>query len=263
MSSSPLRATTRSWLLVPGGSIISAVAKLTVIPPNVAPSITAQPQSRTIVAGRTAIFSVTATGTAPLSYQWRLNRNNVSGATSSGLLLSNAQLSDAGDYTVVVGNPYGSVTSQVAVLTVQPPHELPAGIVVPWGSNQYGETNVPAGLSNVVAISTLGLHNLALKRDGTVVGWGDDENGQTNVPVGLSNVMAIGAGRYHSLALKNDGTVVGWGSNGKGQISPPPGLNNVQAIAAGFEHSLALRTDGTVVVWGGSPNYGETNQPPG
>ena len=251
-----------------GPPATSQVATLTITQPGVAPSITVQPQSRTNLAGTTATFSVAASGSAPLVYQWRkggsdLSDGRVSGATTPTLTLACVQIYQGGDYTVVVSNLAGSVTSQVAVLTVRPPEQSPEGLVVAWGSNQWGETNVPASLSNVVAISTLGLHNLALKRDGTVVGWGDDENGQTNVPVGLSNVMAIGAGRYHSLALKNDGTVVGWGSNGKGQISPPPGLNNVQAIAAGFEHSLALRTDGTVVVWGGAQTMAKPISHPG
>ena len=71
--------------------------------------------------------------------------------------------------------------------------------------------NVPAGLTNVVAIAGGGYHSLALKYDGTVVAWGDNSAGQTNVPAGLSNVVAVAAGGFHSLALKNDGSVVAWG----------------------------------------------------
>ena len=95
-----------------------------------------------------------------------------------------------------------------------------------------------------------GTHSLALKADGTVVGWGDNGFGETNIPAGLTNVVAIAAGNYHSLALKADGTVVGWGNNGNGEINIPAGLTNVVAIAAGSEHSLALKADGTVVGWG-------------
>ncbi len=51
--------------------------------PPVAPSITAQPASITVTAGQTAMFSVTATGTAPLSYQWQENSADISGATSA------------------------------------------------------------------------------------------------------------------------------------------------------------------------------------
>ena len=63
---------------------------------------------------------------------------------------------------------------------------------------------MPAGLSNVVAIGAGESHSLALKRDGTLLAWGDNSFGQTNVPTGLSNVLAIaaGPGANHSMALK-------------------------------------------------------------
>ena len=83
-------------------------------------------------------------------------------------------------------------------------------------------------------------HSLALKYDGTVVAWGDDSAGQTNVPAGLSNVVAIAAGGFHSLALKTDGSVVAWGDDSASSPSCRSGLSNVVAIAAGYLHSMAL-----------------------
>jgi len=133
--------------------------------------------------------------------------------------------------------------------------------VVAWGQNNWGQTDVPVGLSNVVAIAAGSTHNLALKSDGTVVGWGAANSGRTTPPAGLSNVVAAAAGDSHSLALKYDGTVVGWGNNGSGQTNPPPGLADVVAIAAGYDHSLALTGNGMVVAWGGSPLFGQTNIP--
>jgi hypothetical protein len=82
------------------------------------PAISAQPQNQNVIAGTTASFSVSATGTAPLSYQWRLNGTNLSGATSSSYTKSNAQPTDVGTYAVVVANSVGSVTSAPAVLTL-------------------------------------------------------------------------------------------------------------------------------------------------
>jgi hypothetical protein len=79
------------------------------------------------------------------------------------------------------------------------------GTVIAWGSNLYGQTNVPPGLSHVVAIAAGGWHSLALKQDGTVVAWGYNQSGQTNVPPGLSNVMQIAAGAYQSLAVVGSG----------------------------------------------------------
>jgi hypothetical protein len=95
-------------------------------------------------------------------------------------------------------------------------------------------------LSNVMAIAAGGHHCLALKRDGTVVAWGSDDYGQTNVPPGLGGVEAVSAGLYHSLALRSDGTVVAWGLGSSGQTNIPPCLHGVTTISAGGYHNLAL-----------------------
>jgi hypothetical protein len=116
--------------------------------------------------------------------------------------------------------------------------------VVAWGQIAAGATDMPAGL-NAVAIAAGGSHSLALRADGTVVGWGDNYYGQTTVPAGLSNVVGIAAGGMHSLALRADGTVVGWGYNDHGEAGVPTGLDYVVAVAAGRTHSLALVRDGS------------------
>src|SRR5207247_2498452 len=67
--------------------------------------------------------------------------------------------------------------------------------------NSHHQTDVPAGLSNVVALSCGGTHTLALKSDGTVVAWGDNSSGQCNIPNGLTNVIAIAGGGAHSLVV--------------------------------------------------------------
>lgn len=88
---------------------------------------------------------------------------------------------------------------------------------------------------------------------GEVVVWGDNFDGQTNVPAGLTNVVAIAAGGRHCVALKEDGSVVTWGwwTTHGGALAAPQGLTNVVAIAAGSWNSLALTTDGQVAAWGG------------
>ena len=140
------------------------------------------------------------------------------------------------------------------------------GTVVAWGANYAGQTNVPAGLSGVIAIAGGGeTHSLALKSDSTVVAWGSNgygQTGQTNVPAGLSNVIAIAGGGYHSLALKSNGKVVAWGDNEFGQTNVPAGLSGIIAIAAGRYHNLALESDSTVVAWGWN-STGQTNVPAG
>jgi pectate lyase len=85
----------------------------------VAPSILVQPHDTTNLVGNTATFTVSATGTAPLSYQWYFNSSTpVSNGASSTLTLNNIQFSDAGGYSAIVSNVAGSVTSVVASLVV-------------------------------------------------------------------------------------------------------------------------------------------------
>jgi hypothetical protein len=115
------------------------------------------------------------------------------------------------------------------------------GTVVAWGANGSGQTNVPPGLNNVVAVSAGGdLHSMAMTRDGNVFVWGSNANGQTNMPPDLGSAAAIAAGGNHSLALQRNGAVVVWGRNVALQTMVPLGLTNVFAIAGGDSHNLAL-----------------------
>jgi hypothetical protein len=100
------------------GTTTSAVVKLVAITGGKSPSITAQPVSVTINTGGNAVFRVEASGSPQPSYQWNLNGTPVAGATSASLSVANAQAANAGNYTVVVSNALGSVTSGVAALTV-------------------------------------------------------------------------------------------------------------------------------------------------
>ena len=84
------------------------------------PTITAQPASLTVSVGQNASFTVTAAGTATLSYQWRKGGVDLTGATNAFLTLSNVQTNQAGIYAVAITNAYGSVTSSNAALTVLP-----------------------------------------------------------------------------------------------------------------------------------------------
>ena len=82
------------------------------------PETLGQPQNQLGFIAGTATFSVTARGTAPLSYQWEMGTNLLAGATNATLTLTNLQSSDAGDYSVVVSNGSSSVTSNPANLSV-------------------------------------------------------------------------------------------------------------------------------------------------
>jgi alpha-tubulin suppressor-like RCC1 family protein len=138
----------------------------------------------------------------------------------------------------------------------------PAGRVVGWNYNAFVPNDLPANLTNMVAVSSTAAGNyyclnLALRGDGTVVAWGRNLSGQgrSSVPAGLRDVIAVAAGTDHYMALKKDGAVVSWQT--ATIIPPPPNVTNVTAIAAGQDgYSLALTTGGAVISWTiGSANY--------
>jgi hypothetical protein len=82
---------------------------------------------------------------------------------------------------------------------------------------------------------------LGLKSDGTIVAWGSNDYGQCDVPLPNANFAAVGGGRLHSLGLKRDGTIVAWGYNGYGQCDVPTPNADFVAVAGGYGHSLGLR----------------------
>jgi alpha-tubulin suppressor-like RCC1 family protein len=182
---------------------------------------------------------------------------------------------ELGEFVVslVASNRYGLGTGSLTI-RLSP--------VVAWGNNYYGETDVPNGLSNVVAVAAGGDHSLALTAEGRVLAWGDNYYGETNVPSGLSNVVAIVAGGDprgdHGLALTAEGRVVAWGAGTTnsgswpdfGQSQVPSALSNLAAIAAGSYHSLALTAEGGVAAWGAGatnsgswPDFGQSEVPSG
>jgi hypothetical protein len=95
-----------------------------------APAIQTQPQSQTVTAGSSAQFSVTASGRPAVTYQWYFGSSAISGATGNTYSLSNVQAGNAGNYSVVVANVVGNVTSNTASLTVSqstPTTTIPQG----------------------------------------------------------------------------------------------------------------------------------------
>ena len=86
----------------------------------VPPRITNQPTNRVVLVGDTVTFGVTATGGLPLSYQWRFNGTDMPGNTNRTFTLTNVQLTNAGNYSVLVSNAAAAVLSSNAVLVVNP-----------------------------------------------------------------------------------------------------------------------------------------------
>jgi hypothetical protein len=139
------------------GSVTSTPATLTVaaggttVNPN-APLITTQPANQTVTVGQTASFSVTATGTAPLAYQWFNGGVAIAGATSSTYTTPATVMGDSGSlFTVTVTNAEGTVTSTAATLTVTAAPTAPAITTQP--ANQTVTTGQSATF-NVVGTGT-------------------------------------------------------------------------------------------------------------
>jgi len=151
------------------------------------PSITSQHQSQTAVAGTTINFTVAATGTAPLSYQWKFNGSNLSGATDTSLTLSNVQPSQAGTYSVRVSNPYGSAQSSAAQLTVNV-----AALITNQPMSQ--ETVAGATVTFDVGASGTAPINFQWRYNGTPM------VGATNSTLTLANVDIGNSGDYSVIA---------------------------------------------------------------
>ena len=146
------------------GLVVASVGCAGVGSSNSAPAastITTQPANQTVTAGQTGSFSVTATGATPLNYQWRKNGTAVSGAISSSYTTPATTSADNGaQFTVVVTNTAGSVTSNAATLTVNP---APApGIQVSPASINFGNTVVGSSFSQVLIITNTGTSTLSI-----------------------------------------------------------------------------------------------------
>lgn len=100
------------------GAVTSVTATLSINTILTPPAITSQPLSVKVRAGQSASFTVAASGSGPLTYQWTKNGANISGATSASLVFASTALSDAAMYSVSVKNAAGSVISNGATLTV-------------------------------------------------------------------------------------------------------------------------------------------------
>lgn len=164
------------------GSITSAVATLTVLIP---PSILSAPQSQTVSNGASATFTVSAAGSPPLTYLWRFNGAALTSATSSSLTITNAQSIDQGDYTVIVSNGVGTVTSSAAHLTVQTATPAPfqlANLQVTPGSVSFDVTG-PSQTNIVVWSSTDLAHWTALATNFSTTGTVhfSETNGQGSI----------------------------------------------------------------------------------
>jgi uncharacterized delta-60 repeat protein len=173
------------------GAITSAVANLTVIDPFVS----SFPTNLNVEAGQSASFNVTAAGTS-LRYQWIRNGNNMAGGTNSSLLLTNVQGIDGGSlFSVIVSNSFGSVTSPVALLTVN-----------------VATTDTPNPAPNYE------VYSLAVQPDGKILMGGNFSFVAGQLQVGIARIDSNGNlettfqpgtdGIVHTLAIQGDGKIL-------------------------------------------------------
>ena len=173
-----------------GNSTSNAVA-LTV---NTPPAITTQPTAQTACTGSNVSFSVAATGTG-LTYQWRKNGNNISGATSATLTLNNTTATDAATYDVVVsGTCAPSVTSSGAALQF---------FAAPAITAQPGAQSLCPGAQANFSVTATG--------QGLTYQWkkdGSDLTGATSANLDIANVSSANAGSYTVVVTNSCGQSV-------------------------------------------------------
>ena len=193
----------------PYGSVTSSNATLTV---NLPPTIVVQPVTVEAVAGSNATFTVIAAGDAPLSYQWRFNGVNLAGATGATLTVTNVQAASVGNYSVVVSNPFGTVTSTNATILLRTP---PFIVTAPQSGHPQSLT-ILRGSNATFSVTAGGSAPLAYQ-------WlfnGVPIAGATNSVLNLSNVPTNQAGLYAAVVTSPYGTITS--SNATLTVLDPP-----------------------------------------
>ncbi len=174
------------------GSVTSSVIGLTVLVP---PAITTPPSNQAAVVGSSVTFSVTATGTAPLIYQWTFQGTNLAGATAETLQLTNVQSSQVGSYAVMITNAAGSITSSIATLSVTFSPVI--------SSIQPTNQSVPAGSAAAFTVSAAGAAPLAYqwRFNGTPIA------NATGSSYTLAKAQTTNGGTYTVVVTNVDGSI--------------------------------------------------------
>lgn len=180
-----------------GSGVTSNGATLTVNAAPVAPSIVTQPANQTVTVGQQASFSVEATGTAPLTYQWRKTGQNINGATNATYTIASTVNGDEATYSVVVTNAVNSVTSNGATLTVNAATAAPAITTQP----QDQTVNAGASVTFIAAASGNPTPTYQWKKGGVSIG------GATNSSYTIAAVAGSDAGDYTVVATNTVSSV--------------------------------------------------------
>lgn len=177
------------------GSVTSYDAVVAITSSVTGPTFTLQPQNIEAYFGNSVTFTSTATGTAPVTYQWRKNGTAIGGATNSSLTLNNVQSADAAAYTVVATDANGSTPSVGVTLSL-------SGGVTPFIIANPASASALAGTATTftVAVGGTPAPGVQWRRDGV------DIPGATALSLSILEVQASDAGSYTVVARNPVGT---------------------------------------------------------
>jgi hypothetical protein len=204
---------------------------------NCVPVITSQPAAQTVIEGDSAVFNVSACGSAPLTYQWSCNGTNIAGATASSLLETNVQPSEAGSYSVVVSNSFGAVTSSNAILTVIAPPSI---------TTQPADQTVIAGADATFTVTAAGTPPLHYQ-------WlfnGTNIANATDSTFTRANAQPADMGDYAVVVTNAAGSVTS--SNASLAVIEPPLVSiqpTNQAVIQGDQASFSLVAVGAALAY--------------
>jgi Malectin domain/Immunoglobulin domain/PQQ enzyme repeat len=171
-----------------------------------APTISSQPSSKTVTAGQTVTFTVTASGTSPLNYQWQRGGAAISGATSSAHTTAAATSADNGrQFRVIVSNSKGSVTSNTATLTVN------SAMVSPIISSQPTSMTLSEGATATFSVTASGTSPLSYQwqKNDSIINGATSSTYTTPATTGADNGARFAANVSNAVgsATSNDATL--------------------------------------------------------
>jgi uncharacterized repeat protein (TIGR01451 family) len=183
----------------PAASLTGMPAVILTALPAPPSAVTVTPANVTTTAGQNASFTASAQGTPPLSYQWQFNGGNINGTTNPTLILNNVLGDVAGNYSVVITNAYGSVTSSFATLAVVDPTIV---------SQPTNRTNI-AGTTATFTVGATGSSPLTFQwyKDGTPLADGARVSGSATATLTLSKAQAAESGNYSAVITNAYGSV--------------------------------------------------------
>jgi hypothetical protein len=184
-----------TYTVIATNSVGSTTSSGAVLMITTAPMFTTQPLSQMTAVGGTVTFTSAASDSGPISYQWRRNGSNIAGATNSTLSLGNVSATDAAAYTVAAANPYGTVISATALLTVVVPP-----VITTQPTNQSVKTGGTATFS-VVATSAAPM-SYQWRRNGTAIA------GATGATLTISGAKATDAASYDVMVSNLAGSTL-------------------------------------------------------